>query len=102
MTSTPTHYRWQDSDLLLFCHCQPKAKKDEFAGLHNGLLKIRLTAPPVDGKANKHLIGFIAKAFKVPKSQVTLISGDQSRQKQLKISAPQILPEGCHIDSSNN
>lgn len=70
-------------------------------GLHNGLLKIRLTAPPVEGKANKHLIGFIAKAFKVPKSQVTLVSGEQSRQKQLKIHSPQILPEACQINSSD-
>jgi len=85
-------YRWDGEDLILDCHLQPKASKDAFAGLHGERLKIRLTAPPVDGKANAHLQAFLAKAFGVAKSQVSLESGELNRQKRLRIRAPQNLP----------
>ncbi|WP_277373049.1 DUF167 domain-containing protein [Pseudomonas sp. AA-38] len=85
-------YRWDGEDLILDCHLQPKASKDEFAGLHGERLKIRLTTPPVDGKANAHLQAFLAKAFGVAKSQVSLESGELNRQKRLRIHAPRCLP----------
>lgn len=69
-------FRWDGEDLLLDCHLQPNASQDEFAGLHGGRLKIRLTAPPLEGKANAQLLAFIGKAFGVAKSQVRLESGD--------------------------
>lgn len=87
-----SYFRWDGEDLILDCHLQPKASKDEFAGLHGERLKIRLTAPPVDGKANAHLQAFLAKAFGVAKNQVTLESGELNRQKRLRIRAPQQLP----------
>ena len=90
-------YRWDGEDLLLAVHLQPKASKDEFAGLHGDRLKIRLTAPPVEGKANAHLMAFLAKAFGVPKSQVSLESGELNRQKRVRISRPQKVPEGLGI-----
>lgn len=86
-------YRWDGEDLILECHLQPKASRDEFAGLHGERLKIRLTAPPVDGKANAHLLAFLASAFAVSKSQVSLESGQQSRQKRVRIKQPRQLPE---------
>jgi uncharacterized protein (TIGR00251 family) len=85
-------FRWDGEDLILACHLQPKASKDEFAGLHGERLKIRLTAPPVEGKANAHLLAFLGKAFGVAKSQVSLESGDLNRQKRVRIHAPQKLP----------
>ncbi|MDM8349061.1 DUF167 family protein [Pseudomonas sp. sp1636] len=85
-------YRWDGADLILDCHLQPKASCDEFAGLHGERLKIRLTAPPVDGKANAKLLAFLAAAFAVGKSQVSLESGQQSRQKRVRIKQPQQLP----------
>lgn len=85
-------YRWDGQDLILDCHLQPKASKDEFAGLHGERLKIRLTAPPVEGKANAQLLAFLAVAFAVSKSQVSLESGQQSRQKRVRIRQPQRLP----------
>lgn len=90
-------YRWDGEDLILACHLQPKASRDEFAGLHGDRLKIRLTAPPVEGKANAHLMAFLAKAFGVPKSQVSLESGELNRQKRVRIARPQCLPEGVDI-----
>ena len=86
------HFRWDGTDLILECHLQPKASRDEFAGLHGDRLKIRLTAPPVDGKANAHLLAFLASVFAVSKSQVSLESGQQSRQKRVRIKQPQFLP----------
>ncbi|HTO19924.1 MAG TPA: DUF167 domain-containing protein [Pseudomonas sp.] len=90
-------YRWDGEDLLLAVHLQPKASKDGFAGLHGDRLKIRLTAPPVEGKANAHLMAFLAKAFGVPKSQVSLESGELNRQKRVRIRRPQKVPEGLGI-----
>ena len=82
--------RWyvQDAsgDLVFSLHVQPGAKKTEIAGLHGEALKIRLAAPPVDGKANACLIAFLAKQLEVPRSQVELVSGDTSRQKRLRVS----------------
>ncbi len=66
-------------------HIQPGAKKTEVAGLHGEALKIRLAAPPVDGKANAALIGFVAKRLGLAKSAVSLKSGLSSRHKVLEI-----------------
>lgn len=90
-------YRWDGEDLLLAIHLQPKASQDEFAGLHGDRLKIRLTAPPVEGKANAYLMAFLAKAFGVPKSQVSLESGELNRQKRVRIVRPQRLPDALQI-----
>ncbi|WP_341303954.1 DUF167 family protein [Pseudomonas sp. TMP25] len=87
-----SHFRWDGADLILECHLQPKASRAEFAGLHGDRVKIRLTAPPVDGKANAQLLAFLANAFAVSKSQVSLESGQQSRQKRVRIKQPQFLP----------
>ncbi|MCY1205274.1 hypothetical protein D9M68_346060 [compost metagenome] len=86
-------YRWSGDDLILDCHLQPKASRDEFAGLHGDRLKIRLTAPPVEGKANAHLMAFLAAAFGVAKSQVSLESGELNRQKRVRIRSPRTLPD---------
>ena len=85
-------YHWQDDDLLLDCHLQPGAKRAEFAGQHGERLKIRISAPPVDGKANEALIRFLADAFAVSRQQVSLLSGQSSRQKRLRIQTPRQLP----------
>ncbi len=85
-------YQWQNKDLLLRIKVQPKASKDELSEILGDYLKVRITAPPVDGKANKHLIAFLAKTFKVAKSNVELISGETGREKRIKIHSPKILP----------
>ena len=74
-----------DGRTLLTLHIQPGAKTTEFAGLHGDALKIRLAAPPVDGKANDALIKFVAETLKLPKSAVTLKSGQTSRRKVLEV-----------------
>ncbi|WP_192022990.1 DUF167 family protein YggU [Shewanella sp. WPAGA9] len=83
----------QQDDLLLNLYVQPKASRDSIVGLHGHELKIAITAPPVDGKANQHLIKYLAKSFKVSKSDVMLLKGLQGRHKQVKIIQPKQLPE---------
>ena len=56
-------------------------------------MKIRLTAPPVDSRANEHLVAYLAKLFDVPRSHVELERGNASKRKQLRIRSPQKLPE---------
>ena len=74
-----------DRTITLTLHIQPGAKKTEFAGRHGDALKIRLAAPPVDGKANVALLKFVAETLRLPKSAVTLKSGQTSRRKVLEV-----------------
>ncbi|MCH1931547.1 DUF167 family protein YggU [Shewanella sp. A25] len=83
---------WQQGNLLLNLYIQPKASRDQIVGLHGEELKVAITAPPVDGKANAHLSKFLAKTFKVPKSDVHLLKGELGRHKQIKILAPKSIP----------
>lgn len=77
--------RAPDGGVTVTLHVQPGAKRTEFAGLHGDALKLRLAAPPVDGKANASLLAFIADQLDVSKSQVRLVSGETSRHKILRI-----------------
>lgn len=71
--------------LKLSIHATPGAKRTEAAGEYSGALRVRLGAPPVDGKANMALIDWAAKAFGVPKGRVELLHGAAGRQKVLCI-----------------
>lgn len=73
------------SGVTLRLHIQPGAKKTEVVGLHGEALKIRLAAPPVDGKANACLLAFLADRLDVAKSAVSLLSGDSSRAKRVRV-----------------
>ncbi|QDK44031.1 YggU family protein [Bdellovibrio sp. ZAP7] len=64
---------------------QPKSSKNQIVGPHNGMLKIKISAPPVDGEANAELIEYLAKFFKVPKRNITLVKGDTGRQKTVDV-----------------
>lgn len=75
----------RDNGILVHIHVQPRASKNAFAGLHDGAVKLRITAPPVDGKANALIIELLAKLFHVSKSAVTLASGQQSRHKRFRV-----------------
>lgn len=74
-----------DGGLVLTLHIQPGAKKTEFVGLHGEAMKLRLAAPPVDGKANAALCAFLADYCGVAKSSVTLLSGETSRAKRVRV-----------------
>lgn len=67
----------------------PNASKCEFAGLLEDVIKIRLDAPPVEGKANEKCIKFLSKTLNVSKSSVSIISGDKNRNKIIEIKSTQ-------------
>lgn len=81
----PAWLRASGDDVVLSLHVQPGAKRTEIAGEHGNALKIRLGAPPVDGKANDCLIAFLAERLGVPKARVVLEAGQTSRSKRLRI-----------------
>lgn len=88
----PPPYTWHADRLTLNVRVQPRASRDEIVGIQGHYLKIRITAPPVDGKANAHLIQFLAREFGVPKARISLIGGETGREKRLQIVAPERLP----------
>lgn len=89
-----TWFHWEGEDLVISVRVQPRAHRDELADALGDELKVRITAPPVEGKANEHLIRFMADSFGVSRSGVTLLAGGQSRSKRLRITAPSRLPAG--------
>lgn len=86
-------YRRDGDSITLTLHVQPGAKRSEVAGLHGEALKIRLAAPPVEGRANEALQRFVADCFDVPLRQVELLRGAQSRHKMVRVSGSKVAPE---------
>jgi hypothetical protein len=86
-------YRRSGDVITLTLHVQPGAKHSGIAGLHGEALKLRLAAPPVEGRANDALLKFIAELFGVPLRQVELRQGGQSRHKVVAVSGSAIDPE---------
>lgn len=82
----------QKEGYVLTLHIQPNAKKTEITGVHGDALKVRLQAPPVDGKANDALCAFFAEIFAVRRQSVVLLSGETSRQKRILIKNATTLP----------
>ena len=67
-------------------HLQPRASRDEIAGEFQGALKVRVTSPPIDGRANEDLCRLLAARLKVPRAAVRIAGGEHSRRKRLEIS----------------
>ncbi len=75
----------KDGNLTFNVRVVPRTSNSEIVGEHDGALKIRLASPPVDGAANAELIKILSKKLDVPKSEVEIISGQTSKQKQVRI-----------------
>ncbi len=86
-------WHWQGDDLILALRIQPRASRDAWMGIHGTQLRLRITAPPVDGAANEYLQRFLAKQFSVPLNRVALLSGQQGRNKRFRVESPQQLPD---------
>jgi uncharacterized protein (TIGR00251 family) len=91
-------YRRDEESLSLTLHVQPGAKRTEISGLHGEALKIRLAAPPLEGRANEALLRFIADTFDVPLRQVELKQGGQSRHKVVVVAGSKVAPESLLIE----
>ena len=75
--------RQTDAGVELFLFVQPRASRNKIAGLQGDEIKLALTAPPVDGAANKACCLFVAKLFRLPKKNVRVVSGETSRHKRV-------------------
>ncbi|PCJ83529.1 MAG: YggU family protein [Flavobacteriales bacterium] len=71
--------------MILQLKTTPNARKNEIIADAQGNIKVKIKAPPVDGKANKELINFLSDIFDAPKSQIEILSGQTSRHKKVKI-----------------
>jgi uncharacterized protein (TIGR00251 family) len=83
----------QDDRVTLALRIQPRASRDEVAGLHGERLKLRITAPPVDGAANEHVCRFLARLFGIAPSRVRLLKGTTGRDKLVALEGVGELPE---------
>jgi len=90
----PSWYRRNGEIITLTLHVQPGAKRSEIVGLHGEALKIKLAAPPIEGRANEALLKFIADLFAVPLRKVELMQGGQSRHKVVAVIGSKVEPEG--------
>ena len=86
-------YRRDGEDLILTLRLTPRSHRNEIMGVEQGALRIRLNAPPVEGKANAALCRFLAECFGVPKSRVILEQGSRGRHKRVRVIRPSREPE---------
>jgi len=84
--------RRPDGTLAVAIHAQPGAKRTEVAGVHGEALRIRIAAPPVEGRANEALVEFLARLFEVARRDVVLVAGETSRQKRFEIRGSRVDP----------
>lgn len=85
MSEPPRWARRAGDAWLLDLHVQPGAKVTQVVGEHDGRLKLKVAAPPVDNKANEHLLDWLAARLGVPKSAVRLVRGETTRQKTVAV-----------------
>jgi len=86
-------YSWKDKEVLILrVYHQAAASQDQVVSLHANTLKIRITAPPVSGQANQHLLKYLAELFAVPPKQLQLESRQRGRIKSIRINHPRTLP----------
>lgn len=83
--AAPGWFRRDGDTLIVSVHVQPGARHTGVQGLHGGALKIRVAAPPLDGRANDELQRFFADVLNVPRRDVTILSGEKSRKKRFAI-----------------
>jgi uncharacterized protein (TIGR00251 family) len=78
-------YFQHERGLTFAVRVTPRASRSEIIGEHDGALKVRIAAPPLDGAANRELVKLLASAFKLPKSSVEIVSGANSKTKTVRI-----------------
>lgn len=85
---------------LLKIYLQPKCSKNEIVGPYRDGIKVKVTSPPIEGKANEELIRFLSKQLGIPTSNIEIVKGFRSREKVLKISSTKSLePLSLYIKS---
>ncbi len=85
-------YFWEGETLVLDILARPGARKDAIGAVQAGRLKVQIAATAESGRATRHLLIFLAETFGVPRAAVTLVFGERSARKRVRIMAPRILP----------
>ena len=85
MLSPPQWLTADGTGVIIALRVVPRAHRSEIVGEHGGALKVRLAAPPVEGAANRALVAFLARCLEVRKQQVSIESGEHSRQKRVRV-----------------
>lgn len=83
------------SGVVLPVRATPSARRNAICGVHDGMLKISVTAPPEDGRANAAIIKLLAKSLKISKSRVQLLSGVTQRQKKFLLEGVDLATAAC-------
>lgn len=85
MPADTLRLREHTTGLEIPLHVQPRARRNTISGAHNGALKVKITAPPVEGAANRAVVEFLSTLLKLPKSRLHIVAGEKSRDKILFI-----------------
>jgi uncharacterized protein (TIGR00251 family) len=91
--------RRDGDDLLIDVRVQPRASRPGPAGVHGGRLRVRLSAPPLDGRANAELVERLADVFDVPRARVVIEHGQTGRDKRVRIRGVAALPPALEADA---
>ena len=79
------YYKINKDTITLSLYIQPGSKKNEWVGIYDGLPKLKIAAQPIEGKANKEIIEFLSDYLDIPKSLISIKSGDTGRRKVVEI-----------------
>jgi uncharacterized protein (TIGR00251 family) len=82
---TKLEIRERGGEVSFAVRVQPRASRDSIDGVRDGALRVRLSAPPVEGEANEALVRFLAARLQVPKSAVRILSGERGRVKRIAV-----------------
>lgn len=93
MTEAPKWYRRQDDMITVTLHVQPGAKRSALVAPQGEALRVKLAAPPIEGRANAALVEFLADLFEVPRRSVRIRHGAKARYKVLEVTGSKICPE---------
>jgi uncharacterized protein (TIGR00251 family) len=85
MIPADLQFRETAAGLEIRLHVQPRSKRCEISGIHNGALKVKVTAPPVDDAANRAIVDFFSTLLGISKSSLQIVSGLKSKDKKLQI-----------------
>jgi uncharacterized protein (TIGR00251 family) len=81
-----TWFEDKGNAIIINIRAVPRSAQNSIQGLHGDALKVRIQAPPIDGKANAFLVKFLSRHWKIPRSTITILSGETGRNKRLQIS----------------
>jgi uncharacterized protein len=90
----------RDGTVTFAVRVAPRASRNAIAGVHAGAVKVRLTAPPLDGRANDALRRILADRLNVPISAVRIVSGEKSRTKRIAVSGVSRMQVAAIFDSN--